>query len=78
MRWLWLTGTVLACVLCVTRDGAGAMAGWLLVGIVGLLGTTLAFAQARIAARTRDEALSAYELKRLRDGKPLREPGRPR
>lgn len=70
MRWLWLTGTALAFLLCFTRHRGGSMAFWLLVGIVGLLGTALAFAQARIASRARDESLSAYDLERLRQGRP--------
>lgn len=70
MRWLLLTGTVLAFVLCFTRHSGGAMGLWLLVGLVGLLATGLAFAQARIASNARGESLSAYELQRLREGKP--------
>lgn len=70
MRWLWLSGTVLALVLCFTRHSGGAMAIWLLLGLVGLLGTGLAFAQARIASSARDESLSSYDLQRLREGKP--------
>lgn len=69
MRWLMLTGTVLAFVLCVTRHSGGAMAIWLLIGLFGLLATGLAFAQARIASSVRDESLSDVELKRLREGK---------
>ncbi|WP_017461650.1 hypothetical protein [Dyella ginsengisoli] len=70
MRWLWLTGTVLAFVLCFTRHGGGAMAIWLLLGLVGLLGTGLAFAQTRISSSARAESLSSYDLQRLREGKP--------
>ncbi|HET6431635.1 hypothetical protein [Dyella sp.] len=70
MRWLMLTGTVLAFLLCFTRHSGGAMLIWLLLGLVGLLATALAFAQARIASRARDESLSPYDLQRLREGKP--------
>ncbi|OZB60136.1 MAG: hypothetical protein B7X33_03950 [Lysobacterales bacterium 13-68-4] len=70
MRWLWLIGTLLAFVLCFTRHSGGAMAIWLLLGLVGLLGTGLAFAQARISSNARDESLSSYDLQRLREGKP--------
>lgn len=70
MRWLMLTGTVLAFVLCFTRHSGGAMAIWLLIGLFGLLATGLAFAQARIAAGARDESLTADELKHLREGGP--------
>ncbi|MBU6246527.1 MAG: hypothetical protein KGN77_02125 [Xanthomonadaceae bacterium] len=70
MRWLWLTGTVLSFVLCFTRHSGGAMGIWLLVGLIGLLGTGLAFAQARIASSARGESLSTYDLQRLREGKP--------
>lgn len=69
MRWLWLTGTMLAFVLCFTRHGGGAMAIWLLLGLIGLLGTGLAFAQARISSSARAESLSSYDLQRLREGK---------
>lgn len=69
MRWLWLTGTMVAFVLCFTRHGGGAMAIWLLLGLIGLLGTGLAFAQARISSSARAESLSSYDLQRLREGK---------
>ena len=49
---------------------AATLGLWLLVGLVGLLATGLAFAQARIASNARGESLSAYELQRLREGKP--------
>jgi hypothetical protein len=70
MRWLLLVLTVFAFVLCFTRHGAGA---W------GFFATTLAFVQARIAGSARDDSLSEYDLKRLREGKdPLKHerPGR--
>ncbi len=70
MRWLMLTGTVLAFVACFTRHSGGAMAIWLLLGLFGLLATGLAFAQARISSGARSESLSDYELQRLREGKP--------
>lgn len=37
--------------LCFTRHGPGAMAFWLLLGLVGAIATALAFAQARIEAQ---------------------------
>ena len=70
MRWLWLTGTVLSFMLCFTRHSGGAMGIWLLLGLVGLLGTGLAFAQAKISSNAREESLSSYDLQRLREGKP--------
>ena len=70
MRWLLLTLTVLAIVLCFTRHSAGAMGWWLFVSLIGTLATTLAFAQARIAGSARSESLSEYDLRRLREGKP--------
>lgn len=74
MRWFLLAATVLALVLCFTRHGGGAMALWLLLALVGAIATVLAFAQARIAGSSREESLSEYDLKRLREGKPpLRE-----
>jgi hypothetical protein len=69
MRWLLLTLTLFSIVLCVTRHGAGAMAWWLLVGVIGTIATTLAFAQAKIARNSRNDSLSEYELRRLREGK---------
>lgn len=50
MRWLLLFATLLSWPLCFTRHSPGAMGFWLLIGIVGTIATTLAFAQARIAA----------------------------
>jgi hypothetical protein len=69
MRWLLLVLTVLAYVLCFSRHGAGAMAWWLLIGVIGTFATTLAFAQARIVGNSRGDSLSEYELRRLREGK---------
>jgi hypothetical protein len=79
MRWLLLVLTVFAFVLCFTRHGAGAWGFWMLVGLIGIFATTLAFVQARIAGSARDDSLSEYDLKRLREGKdPLKHerPGR--
>jgi hypothetical protein len=69
MRWLLLVLTVFAFVLCFTRHGAGAWGFWLLVGLVGIVATTLAFVQTRIAGGARAESLSEYDLQRLREGK---------
>lgn len=69
MRWLLLVSTVFAFVLCFTRHGAGAWGFWLLVGLLGVFATTLAFVQARIAGSTRAESLSEYDMQRLREGK---------
>ena len=69
MRWLLLTLTLFAILLCFTRHGAGAMAWWLFVTLVCTLATTLAFAQARIAGNARSDSLSEYELRQLREGK---------
>ncbi len=55
MRWLWLLATVLSWVLCFTRHSPGALGFWLLVGIVGAIGTALAFAQVRIAANAQPD-----------------------
>ncbi len=71
MRWLLLILTLLALVLCFTRHGGGAMACWLLIAIIGTLATTLAFAQARISGNAREQSLSEYDLRRLREGKDL-------
>ncbi len=67
MRWLLLVFTIFACVLCVTRHGAGAMGWWLLLAIIGSIATALAFAQARIGLNARDDSLSEYQLTRLRE-----------
>jgi len=69
MRWLLLTLTLFAIVLCFTRHGAGAMAWWLLISVIGTLATTLAFAQVKIAQNSRNDSLSEYELRRLREGR---------
>ncbi len=69
MRWLLLVLTVSAFVLCFTRHSAGAWGFWMLVGVIGIVASTLAFAQARIAGNSRGDSLSEYDLKRLREGK---------
>jgi hypothetical protein len=69
MRWLLLTLTLFSLALCFTRHGAGAMAWWLLIGVVGAIATTLAFAQAKIAGNSRNDSLSEYELRLLREGR---------
>ncbi|SFR95825.1 hypothetical protein SAMN05216570_1273 [Dyella sp. OK004] len=77
MRWLFLTGTLIALVLCFTRHGGGAMGWWLFVSIIGAFATVLAFADSRINASSRGETLSEYDLKQLREGKPpLNDPHR--
>lgn len=70
MRWMLLTGTVVAFMLCFTRHSSGAMGFWLLLGLLGVLATGLAFAHTRISAGSRGESLSEYDLQRLREGKP--------
>jgi hypothetical protein len=60
MRWLWLLATLLSWVLCFTRHGPGALAFWLLLGMVGAIGTVLAFAQARIEANARPDPTSEF------------------
>lgn len=57
MRWALLVATLLSWVLCFTRQGAGAMAMWLFAGIVGAIGTVLAFVQARIDAGASPEII---------------------
>lgn len=69
MRWLLLLMTLLAVLLCFTRHSGGAMGWWLFVSIIGSFATALAFAQARISGNARSENLSAYDLKRLREGR---------
>lgn len=68
MRWLLLCSTAFAFVLCFTRDGAGAWGFWMLVALIGVFATTLAFVQVRIAGNARADTLSEYDLKRLREG----------
>jgi hypothetical protein len=55
MRWILLAATLLSWWLCFTRHGPGAMAIWLFFGIVGVIATALAFAQARIGAQAQPE-----------------------
>jgi hypothetical protein len=69
MRWLLLISTVIAFALCFTRHSPGAWGFWLLVGVIGIVATTLAFAQARIAGNSRSDSLSEYDLRQLRKGK---------
>ncbi|OOG48736.1 hypothetical protein [Rhodanobacter sp. C01] len=69
MRWLLLVLTLFAFVLCFTRHSAGAWGFWLLAGFSGVIATTLAFAQARIADSSRSDSLSEYDLMRLREGR---------
>lgn len=57
MRWLLLLATLLSWLLCFTRQGAGAMAIWLFVGIVCAIATVMAFVQARIDAGARPETM---------------------
>jgi hypothetical protein len=63
MRWLLGVATLLSWLLCFTRHGAGAMAFWLLLGLVGASWTVLAFAQARIEANAQPE-LSIETIRR--------------
>lgn len=69
MRWLLFVLTLFTFVLCFTRHSAGAWGFWLLVGFTGIIATTLAFAQARIAGSSRSDSLSEYDLRRLHEGK---------
>jgi hypothetical protein len=55
MRWLLLFATLLSWGLCFTRQGPGAMAIWLLLGLIGAIATALAFAQARIEANAQPD-----------------------
>src|SRR5580698_9924505 len=71
MRWLWLLVTLLSWLLCFTRHGPGAMAFWLLVGIFGMIATTLAFAQARIEANAQPD-LRIELMRHKPDGKSRR------
>ena len=70
MRWLLFALTLFAIVLCFTSHGAGAMAWWLMISVIGTFATTLAFAQAKIARNARSDSLSEYELTRLRERRP--------
>lgn len=69
MRWLLLLGTLFSSALCVTSHSGGVMGLWLLLSMIGLLTTGLAFAQSRIHASSRSEYLSDYELQQLRSDK---------
>ena len=76
MRWWLLVSTLVSLLLAFTRHGAGAMAWWLFVGLLGIFATALAFAQARIAGQSRGDSLSEYDLNRLREGKDPLDHGR--
>jgi hypothetical protein len=70
MRWTLLAATLFALAICFTRHSGGAMGLWLLLGVIGIFATVLAFVQARIDASSRDDgALSDYDLQQLRAGK---------
>ena len=70
MRWILLTATLFALVICFTRHTGGAMGTWLVLALFGIFATVLAFVQARISASSRDDgALSEYDLQQLRAGK---------
>lgn len=76
MRWILLAITVVSCVLCVTRHSSGGMAFWLLMSVIGVIATALAFVQFRISGSSRADRLSDYDLRLLREGKnPLRRDG---
>jgi hypothetical protein len=70
MRWLLLVATLLSWLLCFTRHSPGAMGFWLLIGIVGAIATTLAFAQARIAANAQPDLRIELMRKSLDHDKP--------
>ena len=71
MRWILLTATLVALLICFTRHSGGAMGVSLLLGVLGIFATVLAFVQARISASSRDDGtLSEYDLQQLRAGKP--------
>jgi hypothetical protein len=72
MRWLLLLGTLLSWGLCFTRHGPGAMALWLLLGVVGAIATALAFAQARIEANAQPDPMIGL-MRQQRSGKPEQE-----
>lgn len=70
MRWFLLALTVFAFLICFTRHGAGAWGFWLLLGLIGIFATALAFVQSRIGDSARTDSLSEYDMQRLREGKP--------
>lgn len=70
MRWLFLVATLLAFLLSFSSHSGGTLAIWLLLGVLGMFATALAFAQARIASSSREKSLSDFDLQRLREGKP--------
>lgn len=70
MRWLWLMATLLSWLLCFTRHGPGAMGFWLVLGLVGAIGTALAFAQARIEANAQPDPTIDLLRSRYQKGPP--------
>ena len=73
MRWLFAVATLLSLVLGFRSHSPGWMGFLILVGLVGLLVTGLAFAQARIGSQSRAPVLSEYELRTLRASLPHNE-----
>jgi CHASE1-domain containing sensor protein len=73
MRWLFAVATLLALALGFRSHSPGWMGFLILLGLVGLLATGLAFAQARIGSQARAPVLSEYELRMLRGSLPHNE-----
>ena len=70
MRWILLAATLFALAICFTRHSGGAMGAWLMISVLSIFATVLAFVQTRISASSRDDgALSDYDLQQLRAGK---------
>jgi CHASE1-domain containing sensor protein len=73
MRWLFAVATLLALVSGFRSHSPGWMGFLVLTGLVGMLVTGLAFAQARIGDQSRAPELSEYELRNLRGSLPHNE-----
>jgi hypothetical protein len=67
MRWLIAAFTLLLFLIGIRTHSPGWMAFCIVGGLIGLVATALAFADARINDNARAETLNAYELGKLRN-----------
>ncbi len=66
MRWLLLALTVLGLLLALSAHTPGRLGVGLVLLLLGALASVFAFAQARIADRSRDERLSDQQIAALK------------
>lgn len=73
MRWLIVAFTVLMFLVGIRAHSPGLMGFCIVAGLVGLVATALAFADARIQENSRTQVLNSYELEKLR--REVKKPG---